>query len=132
MTFGSDRRVLKRPHFQAIQRVGRRVSTKHFVLIISQGSDPQALSRIGITASKKVGNAVVRNRMKRIVRAAFRETDGLLPNGFEMVVICKMAPPELTSGTVVQEWRGAKKRVEKTVAQLRSGAPRQDRPNRRS
>ena len=78
---------LREAHFQAIQRLGRRVSTKHFVLIVAQTREPGVPSRIGITASKKVGNAVVRNRWKRRTREAFRGLLPDLPPGLDLVVL---------------------------------------------
>ena len=44
-----------------------------FVLIVRDREDADATMRIGITVSKKVGNAVIRNRMKRRFRALARE-----------------------------------------------------------
>lgn len=118
MKFGPERRVRKHAEFQLIQRKGRRVNTPHFVLVVSLGVSSDSPARLGITASKKVGNAVRRNRLKRVIRAAFRQLGGLLPPGHDLVVICKSDDPELGTETVVSEWRGASKRINKALAQL--------------
>lgn len=47
------------------------------------------LVRVGITATKKVGGAVQRNRAKRLVRAAFRELAPGLPAGWDFVFVCR-------------------------------------------
>jgi ribonuclease P protein component len=57
------------------------------VLCIARGEQPQA--RIGITVSRQVGNAVRRNRIKRLLREAFRQQRALFPRGSDLVVIAK-------------------------------------------
>ncbi|MDR0947272.1 MAG: ribonuclease P protein component [Ruminococcus sp.] len=47
------------------------------------------LLRMGITASKKIGNAVIRNRCKRIIRAAWRESLNQFPEGFDFVILAR-------------------------------------------
>lgn len=44
-------------------------------------------NRLGITAGKKQGNAVTRNRIKRIVRAAYRQTEAEFPIGYDIVFV---------------------------------------------
>lgn len=123
MKFGPERRVRKHPEFQEIQRSGRRVSTKNFVLIVARGGDPKAPSRLGITASKKVGNSVRRSRLKRLVREAYRACEGLVPPGHDVVVICKADAPELTATTVLGEWRSVSKKIQKALAQVAEQSP---------
>ena len=55
---------------------GRRAAMPGFVLLVRDRADGSPALRVGYTVSKKVGNAVVRNRMKRRLRALVRE---LLP-----------------------------------------------------
>ena len=45
--------------------------------------------RLGITAGKKVGNAVVRSRCRRIIRAAYRENEEFFPKGFDYVIVAR-------------------------------------------
>lgn len=46
-------------------------------------------NRIGITTSKKIGNAVQRNRARRIIRAAYRKTEKLFPIGYDIVFVAR-------------------------------------------
>ena len=46
-------------------------------------------TRLGITASKKTGNAVKRNRTKRLIREFFRLNKSFLPHGYDIVVVAK-------------------------------------------
>lgn len=52
---------------------GRRAPMPGFVLLVRPRDDGDATMRIGYTVTKKIGNAVVRNRMKRRLRALARE-----------------------------------------------------------
>ncbi|MBR1422177.1 MAG: ribonuclease P protein component [Ruminococcus sp.] len=56
-----------------------------------------AYNRIGISVSKKVGNAVVRNRFKRICRAAYRLREDRFPIGYDIVFAARKGCDELTS-----------------------------------
>jgi ribonuclease P protein component len=67
----------KRSDFLAANR-GRRFSTPGFVLLVRHRDDDSNEMRVGFTVTKKIGGAVVRNRMKRRFRALARE---LLPAG---------------------------------------------------
>ncbi|HET7316430.1 MAG TPA: ribonuclease P protein component [Sphingomicrobium sp.] len=71
--------MTKRSDFLAAN-AGRRAATPAFVLLVRDRKDSDSLKRVGFTVSRKVGNAVTRNRMKRRLRALARE---ILPeNGF--------------------------------------------------
>lgn len=45
--------------------------------------------RVGITATKKIGGAVQRNRAKRLIRAAWRETEQTVPGGWDLVFVAR-------------------------------------------
>lgn len=52
-------------------------------------SNKRPFNRFGITAGKKVGGAVERNRAKRIIRAAYRKNELLLPLGYDIVFVAR-------------------------------------------
>jgi len=103
-------RVRKRAEFERIQKGGARVSTRSFVLIIAARSD-RGPTRLGITASRKIGGAVTRNRAKRIVREAFRAERELFLPGIDLVVIVRKPPGAMKAADVAEEWRSASKQL---------------------
>jgi ribonuclease P protein component len=98
--------VRKRAEFERIQKSGERVHTEHFVLILARQAEAGP-ARLGITASRKIGGAVVRNRAKRLVRTAFRELRALFLPGVDVVVIVRKPLENCRLAAVVGEWRGA-------------------------
>lgn len=85
-----------------------RVSLAHFVLILQARSvTADSVPRLGITASRKIGNAVVRNRAKRLVREAFRATRASFPDDIDVVVIVKRELAGLGLSDVIEEWQAA-------------------------
>jgi ribonuclease P protein component len=104
--FPRERRVRKRVEYQQAQRIGRRVSTPSFVLILAARGDETG-ARLGTVASRKIGGAVARNRAKRLIREAFRRTDELFPPDMDVIVIVKRALDGAVLDDVLAEWRSA-------------------------
>ncbi|MBT0665065.1 ribonuclease P protein component [Geobacter pelophilus] len=69
-SFKKNERLLRREEFLRVSREGWRVAGRHFIVIRLPRSNSPA--KIGITASRKVGGAVVRNHIKRLVRECYR------------------------------------------------------------
>lgn len=89
--------------------MGRRRSSGAFVLIARPTRVSGGRARLGITASRRVGNAVVRNRVKRRIREWFRREGQLLIPGFDAVVIARPAAGGLgVSATFAELTRAAK------------------------
>ena len=72
-------------------RKWRRVKeSEHFKVLVAENDS--GLRRFGVAAGKKVGNAVKRNRIKRILREIFRLNKGVFPEGMDILVKVKKIP----------------------------------------
>jgi len=60
-------------------------------------------TRFGIVAGRKVGHAVRRNRIKRLLREVFRLNKKRFPAGYDIIVIVKRGIPALSYNDVVKE-----------------------------
>jgi ribonuclease P protein component len=101
--FGRADRLRKSGEFIQLQRRGVRYQSGHFVLY-GLGGPKGEPSRLGITVSRRVGNAVVRNRLKRRVRECYRLTlRAMLPAGMAMVVIARKGAGDLEWATIDAE-----------------------------
>lgn len=85
--FPKTDRILKRTLFRRVYEQGRKVQFRYFTAFILSKQDNGA--RIGITATRKIGNAVQRNRARRLVREAFRKNKWLAPDGVDIVINVK-------------------------------------------
>ena len=81
-------RLRRRPEFLAVQSTGTKVNTRHFVALVARAEAGVTTGRVGLTVSKRVGIAVVRNRIKRLVREWLRTHDWV-PDGYDVVIIAK-------------------------------------------
>jgi ribonuclease P protein component len=85
--FSKQERILKREEFRQIYHRGRRY---HFPLFTIFALDnAQDVCRLGVTVTKRIGAAVVRNRCKRLLRETFRRNKRLFPVSIDIVVNVK-------------------------------------------
>lgn len=87
-TYPRSHRLRCRSEFTACYEGGKRCHTEHFILFVLPGG-VEGYSRTGIAVSRKVGNAVVRNRIKRLLREFFRLHAACLPQGADVVAVAK-------------------------------------------
>lgn len=103
--FPARLRLKQRREFLRVQRGGRKIHVRHFMVFVApriavsgvdRGSGAEASgdrsllpTRCGITVTRKVAKAVTRNRIKRLVREVFRQHRQRLPAGLDMVWVAK-------------------------------------------
>ena len=73
--------------FSKMYKKGVRVG--HSFAVAYYSSNRRPYNRFGITVGKKVGGAVERNRAKRIIRAAYRKNELLLPIGYDIIIVAR-------------------------------------------
>lgn len=91
----------KNKNFLNLYKKGNSIVCKYAAIYVKNNRKP--FNRLGITAGKKIGNAVHRNRAKRIIRQVYREFEDKLPIGIDIVIVARPAVCQIKS-TVLSEW----------------------------
>lgn len=76
-------------------------SRNHPFLVVYARKNHLGFNRIGITVSKKIGKAHLRNRAKRIIRAAYRQTENEYPTGWDFVFVARTITTTLSTNDIV-------------------------------
>jgi ribonuclease P protein component len=128
-------RLRQRREFLRVQRSGAKHHTRFFLVFVA----PSALrgrpgaaaraeglpgTRLGVTVTRKVGKAVKRNRIKRLVREVFRRERHALPAGLDMVWVAKRDAVETTYEGVVQDMRALASRLQDGAGSRRARPPK--------
>jgi len=104
-------RLRKRSEFVHVFQQGRKVYNRHFTAFYCPGQN--SASRIGITVTKRVGKAVTRNRIKRIVREHFRLTRKCTQPYLDINVIAKKEAVDLTSEEMFDSLNGLFEKIKR-------------------
>ena len=94
MTLKKENRVKKNKEFQEAFKKGKSFANRQFV-VYSLEKPGQEHFRIGLSVSKKIGNAVTRNQIKRYIRQAFLEMESDLHNHFDYIIIARKPVAEM-------------------------------------
>lgn len=98
--FPKSKRLLKTVEFKAVFGDGVKNVTRHLVLF----GIPSKTDRVGLVVSKKVGNAVVRNRVKRIIREQFRQNFSGSPLPMDLVVVARHTAKNASSEEIARSF----------------------------
>jgi len=81
-------RLRKNEEFQLVFKQGKSFANRQFVVYVLKNAE-RKYSRLGLSVSKKMGNAVMRNRIKRLIKEIFRELGDRLEAGNDYIVISR-------------------------------------------
>ena len=99
LSWPKEARLRKRFEFREVQSRGRKSHAAHYVLAALARKTLRSeseMARVGFTVTRHVGNAVARNRIKRVLREVFRKNPQFLPPGFDFVVIARQGAEALS------------------------------------
>src|SRR6188472_3410963 len=103
MDFRPHEHIRHRSEFQAIYARGGRVSGRYATLFTLPNS--LAFGRLGVAATKKLGDAVDRNRAKRLIREVFRKNK--IAPGFDVVVVPRRELLKAGLSAIENDYRNA-------------------------
>ncbi|GAA0178228.1 ribonuclease P protein component [Clostridium sediminicola] len=89
-----EEKIRKNRDFIRVYKRGKSFSNYVLVLYIYKNKQNVDLNRIGISVSKKVGNSVVRSRVKRLISEAYRINKDCLIEGYDLVFIARNSSKE--------------------------------------
>ena len=79
--------IKKNSDFQKVYRTGNSHANRQLVMYVMRAESQD--TRIGISASKKVGNSVKRNRARRLMRESVRISDAEIRQGYDLIIIAR-------------------------------------------
>ena len=84
-TLGRSQRILKTSEFRAVYAARARAGDGR--LVVYARANGLAVTRLGVSVGKRCGDSVRRNRIKRLIREAFRQVRAEFPSGYDVVVV---------------------------------------------
>ncbi len=112
-TFPKEVRLRRRSEFLRVQERGQKITADCLLCLVLPNGRADGLTRLGLTVSTKVGNAVVRNRIRRCLRELFRVQKDALPRGLDLVFIARPSAADADWPRLTRAWDRALKELEK-------------------
>lgn len=114
-------RLSRSAEFDRVFRQGRSHANRLLVLHAFPRAE-EGEPRLGLSVSRKVGNAVDRNRVKRLLREAFKEEAGRLPAGHDIVIVAR---PDVRAVAERDGLAGVRAALSELVDELRARVERE-------
>ncbi|SHK00563.1 ribonuclease P protein component [Paramaledivibacter caminithermalis] len=83
------KRIKKNEDFKRVYKRGKSIPDKYIVIYFLKRDN--SVTRVGFTASKKVGKSVIRNRARRLMKESFRNNNDNIKNGYDIVFIARVS-----------------------------------------
>jgi ribonuclease P protein component len=99
--FPRTARILNKKEYSRILSQGEKIWGRFFLCFVLM--DTALETRLGLVASRKVGSAVARNRVKRLLREFFRRSRRRLPQGTQLVVVARASSTSLDGNACIVE-----------------------------
>ncbi len=113
-------RLLRRHEFLQVQEGGQKVSVDCLLALVKRNG--RAYTRLGLTVSSKVGNAVVRVRLRRLLRELFRKRRGQWPPGLDVVLVVRSSAKEITFTEMSRAYDGVTRKLQRLFPAPPGGA----------
>ncbi|NLP36936.1 MAG: ribonuclease P protein component [Firmicutes bacterium] len=98
-----DSRLRKNYQYQTVFKYGTSMATRRLVMYLF--ANQENVTRAGFVVSKKVGNAVTRNRVKRLLKESYRQHAGNIKNGYDLVFIARPTAANIQFSQAVEEMK---------------------------
>lgn len=105
MKFPRSRRITRRADFQRVRREGKSFSGKFLILGYLRDETLEEPFKLGLITTKRIGNAVIRNRVRRRIRGIAQRIGERIRPGYWLVLIARNSAAEASSEQLEKEWK---------------------------